>query len=89
MVSQTAEISMTTFHVSYYKILQNSAGHSFKCLQRTVDVDAADPIAALSSIENNGLSLADCDCLEVTTLADAEVATVADRASHTYEESLA
>jgi hypothetical protein len=85
----TVEIGMTTFHVSYYKILQNSAGHSFKCLQRTIDVDAANPIAALTSIEKNGLAFADCDCLEVTTLAEAdEMATVADRASHAYEESL-
>lgn len=68
---------MITFRVSYYKILQNSAGRSFKCLQKTVDVAAADPIAALTSIEEHGLSLADCDCLEVTKLANADVATAA------------
>jgi hypothetical protein len=72
-----AEINMTTFHVSYYKILQSSDGHSFKCLQRTVDVDAANPIAALTSIEKNGFSLADYDCLEVTALANVEVAAAA------------
>lgn len=68
---------MTTFHVSYYKILQNSVGHSFKCLQKTVDVEASTPIAALKSIDEHGLSLPDCDCLEVTPLANAEVASAA------------
>lgn len=83
---------MTAFHVSYYKILQNTVGHTFKCLQRAIDVDAPNPSAALTLIENNGLSLADCDCLEVTTLANAEVTTeaealsTAERAARTPEE---
>jgi hypothetical protein len=64
---------MTTFHVSYYKVLPNSQGHTFKCLQRTVDVDAASPVAALKSIDERGLSLPDCDCLEVTKLINADV----------------
>jgi hypothetical protein len=68
------ELLMTTFRVSYYKILQSSDGHPFKCLQKTIDVDAANPIAALTSIEGHGLSLEDCHCLEVTSLVNASVA---------------
>lgn len=68
---------MTTFHVSYYKILQNPVGHNFKCLQRTIDVDAASPVAALTLIEQHGLSFADCDCLEVRRLADVGIASSA------------
>jgi hypothetical protein len=68
---------MTTFHVSYYKVLQNCEGRTFKCLQRTVDVDAASPVAALKSIDDRGQSLPDCDCLEVTKLINADVARAA------------
>jgi hypothetical protein len=57
---------MPVYEVSYYKYLLSSEGHSFKALQRSVDVSAPDPVAALTSIETHGFSLQDCDCLEVT-----------------------
>jgi hypothetical protein len=59
---------MPIYEVSYYKYLLNSEGRACKALQKSVDVDAADPIAALSSIETRGLSLENCDCLEVSRL---------------------
>jgi hypothetical protein len=61
---------MTAFRVSYYKILLSSDGHPFKCLERTVDVDAENPVAALSSIEDHYLNLEECDCVEVIRLSD-------------------
>jgi hypothetical protein len=61
---------VTAFRASYYKMLQNSDGHTFKCLERTVDIDAQNPVAALASIENHGFSLEECDCVEVVRLGD-------------------
>ena len=34
---------MTSYRVSFYKDLLNSDGHSFKCLQRQVDVQSDGP----------------------------------------------
>lgn len=59
---------MPVYEVSYYKYLVSSEGRAYKALQKSVDVNAADPIAALSSIETHALSLQDCDCLEVVRL---------------------
>lgn len=59
---------MPVYEVSYYKYLLSPEGHSFKALQKSVDVSATDPIAALTSIETQGLSLQNCDCLEVMRL---------------------
>jgi hypothetical protein len=59
---------MPVYEVSYYKYLLSSEGRAYKALQKSVDVSAADPIAALSSIETRGLSLENCDCLEVSRL---------------------
>ncbi|MBS0529670.1 MAG: hypothetical protein JSS22_09810 [Proteobacteria bacterium] len=38
---------MNTYRVSFYKDLLNSDGHSFKCLQRQVDVQSDGPSRAL------------------------------------------
>jgi hypothetical protein len=38
------------------KILQSSDGHPFKCLKRTVDVDAENPVGALALIEDHYLT---------------------------------
>ena len=59
---------VAAFRVFYYKTLQSSDGHPFKCLERTVDVDAHNPVAALTSIEDHYLDLEECDCVEVARL---------------------
>lgn len=61
---------MRAFRVSYFKLLQSSDGHTSKCLERTVDIDAENPVAALTSIEDHGLSLEECDCVEIARLGD-------------------
>ena len=38
---------MNTYRVSFYKDLLNSDGHSFKCLQRQIDVQSEGPSQAL------------------------------------------
>ena len=38
---------MNTYRVSFYKDLLNSDGHSFKCLQRQVEVQSGGPSQAL------------------------------------------
>ena len=61
---------MTSYRVSFYKDLLNSDGHSFKCLQRQIDVLSDDPsrarILAARLIDNDRLN---ADCVEVTPLA--------------------
>jgi hypothetical protein len=59
---------MSAFRVNYYKMLLSSDGHPFKCLERTVDVSATNPVAALSTINDRCLDLEECDCVEVTRL---------------------
>jgi hypothetical protein len=62
---------MTSYRVSFYKDLLNSAGHSFKCLQRQIDVLSDDPsraqILAEQLIDNARLN---ADCVEVVHLTD-------------------
>ena len=57
------------YRVSFYKDLLNSDGHSFKCLQRQIDVQSDGPSHALvlaeHQIDNARL---DADCVEVTHL---------------------
>lgn len=66
---------MNTYRVSFYKDLCNSDGHSFKCLQRRVDVQTDDPtqaqLLAGRMVDNERLN---ADCVEVMILAggDAE-----------------
>lgn len=60
---------MNHYRVSFYKDLLNSDGHSFKCLQRQVDVESDDPSQAVLLAER----LADnerlnADCVEVARL---------------------
>ncbi|MBA2402326.1 MAG: hypothetical protein H0V72_27255 [Bradyrhizobium sp.] len=38
---------MNSYRVSFYKDLLNSDGHSFKCLQRQVDVQSEGPSQAM------------------------------------------
>lgn len=61
---------MNSYRVSFYKDLMNSDGHSFKCLQRQVDVQSEGPSLALvlaeRSIDDERL---DIDCVEVAHLA--------------------
>jgi hypothetical protein len=38
---------MNSYRVAFYKDLLNSDGHSFKCLQRQVDVESDGPSQAL------------------------------------------
>jgi hypothetical protein len=62
---------MNNYRVSFYKDLCNSDGHSFKCLQRQIEVQSDGPSQALLLAErlvDNGRLNA--DCVEVTHLAD-------------------
>jgi hypothetical protein len=60
---------MTNYRVSFYKDLLNSDGHSFKCLQRMVDVETDSPSQALLTaerlVDNERLN---ADCVEVMHL---------------------
>jgi hypothetical protein len=62
---------MNTYRISFYKDLLNSNGHSFKCLQRQIDVQSTVPSQALAaaeqSIDNARLN---ADCVEVMHLPD-------------------
>ena len=62
---------MNNYRVSFYKDLCNSDGHSFKCLQRQVDVQSDGPSEALvlaeRLVDNERLN---ADCVEVAHLAD-------------------
>jgi hypothetical protein len=61
---------MNNYRVSFYKDLCNSAGHSFKCLQRQIDVQSDGPSQALLLAERlvNNERL-NADCVEVMHLA--------------------
>ena len=60
---------MNSYRVSFYKDLLNSDGHSFKCLQRTVDVESDGSSQALvlaeRLVDNERLN---ADCVEVMHL---------------------
>ena len=62
---------MNNYRVSFYKDLLNSDGHSFKCLQRQVDVQSDGPSQALvlaeRLVDNERLN---ADCVEVMHLAE-------------------
>jgi hypothetical protein len=61
---------MNNYRVSFYKDICNSDGHSFKCLQRQVDVQSVGPSQALQLaerlVDNERLN---ADCVEVAHLA--------------------
>lgn len=61
---------MNNYRVSFYKNLCNSDGHSFKCLQRQIDVQSSGLSQALvlaeRLIDNHRLN---ADCVEVAHLA--------------------
>ncbi len=60
---------MNNYRVSFYKDICNSDGHSFKCLQRQIDVQSAGPSQALvlaeKLVDNERLN---ADCVEVMHL---------------------
>jgi hypothetical protein len=60
---------MNSYRVSFYKNLCKSDGHSFKCLQRQIEVQAMGPSQALvlaeRLIDNERLN---ADCVEVMHL---------------------
>ena len=60
---------MNNYRVSFYKDLCNSDGHSFKCLQRQIDVQSVGPSQALvlaeRLVDNERLN---ADCVEVMHL---------------------
>jgi hypothetical protein len=62
---------MNSYRVSFYKVLLNSSGHSFKCLQRQIDVQSHGPSQALVLAQqlthSEGLEV---DCVEVLHLTD-------------------
>jgi hypothetical protein len=57
---------MNIYRVSFYKDLCNSDGHSFKCLQRQIDVQSDEPSQAIvlaeRLVDNERLN---ADCVEV------------------------
>ena len=57
---------MHNYRVSFYKDLCNSDGHSFKCLQRQIEVQSTGPSQALvlaeRLVDNDRLN---ADCVEV------------------------
>ena len=61
---------MNSYRVSFYKDLCNSDGHSFKCLQRQIDVQSSGLSQALvlaeRLVDNERLN---ADCVEVAHLA--------------------
>jgi hypothetical protein len=61
---------MNNYRVSFYKDICNSDGHSFKCLQRQIEVQSVGPSQALvlaeRLVDNERLN---ADCVEVTHLA--------------------
>jgi hypothetical protein len=63
------EHKMNSYRVSFYKDLCNSDGHSFKCLQRQIEVQSVGPSQALQLeerlVDNERLN---ADCVEVTHL---------------------
>jgi hypothetical protein len=63
------ECKMNTYRVSFYKDLCNSDGHSFKCLQRKIDVQSDEPsqaiVLAARLVDNERLN---ADCVEVMLL---------------------
>jgi hypothetical protein len=65
------ECKMNTYRVSFYKDLLNSDGHSFKCLQRQIDVQSEGPSQALvlaeRLVDNERMN---ADCVEVVHLGD-------------------
>jgi hypothetical protein len=62
---------MNSYRVSFYKDLLNSSGHSFKCLQRQIDVQSDGPSQALVLAQQltHSESLG-ADCVEVAHLTD-------------------
>lgn len=60
---------MNSYRVSFYKDLCNSDGHSFKCLQRQIEVQSTGPSEALvlaeRLVDNERLN---ADCVEVMHL---------------------
>ena len=62
---------MNSYRVSFYKDLLNSNGHSFKCLQRQIDVQSDGPSGALVLAQQltHSESL-EADCVEVVHLTD-------------------
>lgn len=63
------ECKMKSYRVSFYKDLCNSDGHSFKCLQRQIEVQSDGPSQALilaeRLVDNERLN---ADCVEITHL---------------------
>jgi hypothetical protein len=62
---------MNSYRVSFFKDLLNSNGHSFKCLQRQIDVRSDGPSQALVLAQQltHSESL-EADCVEVVHLTD-------------------
>ena len=60
---------MNTYRVFFYKDLCNSDGHSFKCLQRRIDVQTDNPsqaqVLAGQLVDNERLN---ADCVEIMHL---------------------
>ncbi|QHO76830.1 hypothetical protein ACH79_33550 [Bradyrhizobium sp. CCBAU 051011] len=60
---------MNNYRVSFYKYLCNSDGHSFKCLQRQIDVQSDEPsqaiVLAARLVDNERIN---ADCVEVMHL---------------------
>ena len=81
---------MNNYRVSFYKYLCNSDGHSFKCLQRQIEVQSDGSSQALilaeRLIDNERLN---ADCVEVMHLqGHHEFAHPAGRSAIAHESSM-
>lgn len=56
---------MSDYRVNFYKTLLNSQGHSFKCLQREIEVQSDTPSGALTLAQNRLDVGFEPDCIEV------------------------
>lgn len=56
---------MSDYRVSFYKTLLSSQGHSFKCLQKEIEVQSDTPSGALTLAQNRLRAAFEPDCVEV------------------------
>ena len=62
---------MKWYRVSFYKTLLNSDGHSFKCLQRQIDVQSNEHSQAMALAEQQMVDeRLNVDCVEVALCGD-------------------
>lgn len=56
---------MSDYRVNFYKTLLSSQGHSFKCLQKEIEIQSDTPSGALALAQNRLGAGFEPDCVEV------------------------